>query len=134
VIAPKRMLKPCAKTIVCPARSLGASSSDHSVGCAVSGARMTDFASLPRTLPRFGTDDDQDIAHHLEWIGACKGDGKTFSNFDYAGPMTETVLLGVLAMRAPGTRLEWDSENLKVKNAPEINQYTHIEYRKGWTL
>jgi len=30
--------------------------------------------------------------------------------------------------------LEWDSDNLKVKNAPELNQYVHIEYRKGWTL
>ena len=48
--------------------------------------------------------------------------------------MTEIVLLGVLSLRAPGTRLEWDSENMKVKNAPELNQYTHIEYRKGYTL
>jgi len=72
--------------------------------------------------------------HYEEWVLACKGGKRPVDNFDYAGPMTETVLLGVLAMRAPGTRLEWDSENLKVKNAPEINQYTHIEYRKGWTL
>jgi hypothetical protein len=50
------------------------------------------------------------------------------------GPMTETVLLGVLALRSPGTPLEWDSDNLKVKNAPELNQFTHTEYRKGWTL
>jgi hypothetical protein len=48
--------------------------------------------------------------------------------------MTETVLLGVLALRAPGRRLEWDSENLKVRNAPELDQHTHIEYRPGWTL
>jgi hypothetical protein len=48
--------------------------------------------------------------------------------------MTEIVLLGVLALRAPGTRLEWNSEELKVKNVPELNQYVHTEYRKGWTL
>jgi hypothetical protein len=48
--------------------------------------------------------------------------------------MTETVLLGVLALRAPGQRLEWDSERLQVKNAPELNQHVHVEYRKGWTL
>ena len=46
----------------------------------------------------------------------------------------EERLLGVLSLRSPGTRLEWDSENLKVKNAPELNQYTHIEYRKGYSL
>jgi hypothetical protein len=44
------------------------------------------------------------------------------------------VLLGVLALRSPGTRLEWDSDELKVKNAPGLNPFTHTEYRKGWTL
>jgi hypothetical protein len=48
--------------------------------------------------------------------------------------MTETVLLGVLSLRAPGRRLEWDSQNLKVKNAPELNQFVKTEYRKGWSL
>lgn len=72
--------------------------------------------------------------HYEEWVLACKGGKRPVDNFDYSGPLTETVLLGVLAMRAPATRLEWDSENLKVKNVPELNQYLHIEYRKGWTL
>src|SRR5262249_32182747 len=72
--------------------------------------------------------------HYEEWVLACKGGKKPVASFDYSGPLTETVLLGVLSMRAPGTRLEWDSENLKVKNAPEVNQYVHTEYRKGWTL
>ena len=39
-----------------------------------------------------------------------------------------------LALRAPGRRLEWDSENLKVTNAPDLNEFVHIAYRKGWTL
>ena len=56
------------------------------------------------------------------------------SSFSYSGPLTETVLLGVLAQRAPGRRLEWDSKQLKVKNLPELNRYVHKEYRKGWTL
>ena len=49
-------------------------------------------------------------------------------------PLTEIMLLGVLALKAPGRRLEWDSENLKIKNAPELNHLVHAEYRKGWTL
>jgi hypothetical protein len=56
------------------------------------------------------------------------------ANFEYSGPLTETVLLCVLSLRAPGRRLTWDSQNQKVTNAPELNQYVHTEYRKGWTL
>lgn len=83
--------------------------------------------AVPKTMTR-------SPGHYEEWLLACKGGLRPVSNFDYAGPLTETVLLGVLALRAPGTRLEWDSANLKVKNAPELNQYVHTEYRKGWTL
>jgi predicted dehydrogenase len=69
-----------------------------------------------------------------EWLAACKGGPAAVSNFDYAGPMTETVLLGVLALRAPRRRLEWDSAQQKVTNAPELDQFVRTEYRKGWTL
>jgi len=72
--------------------------------------------------------------HYEEWLLACKGAPRPVSNFDYAGPLTEIVLLGVLALRAPGKRLEWDGANLKVKNAPELDQYVHTEYRSGWSL
>jgi predicted dehydrogenase len=93
---------------------------------------------LPRELHDAAKAVPQTIArspgHYDEWIAACKGGPRPVSNFDYAGPMTETVLLGVLALRSPGRRLAWDSEQLKVKNAPELNQYVHTEYRTGWTL
>jgi hypothetical protein len=83
--------------------------------------------AVPKTMQR-------SPGHYEEWVRACKGGPRPVANFDYSGPMTETVLLGVLAMRSPGTRLEWDSEDLKVKNAPELNEYIHTQYRKGWTL
>lgn len=82
---------------------------------------------VPRTMAR-------SPGHYEEWVAACKGGPRPLSNFDYAGPLTEIVLLGVLALRSPGRRLEWDSENLKVKNAPELNRFVSAEYRKGWTL
>jgi predicted dehydrogenase len=82
---------------------------------------------VPRTMPR-------SPGHYEEWVAACKGGPRPVSNFDYAGPLTEIVLLGVLALRAPGRRLEWDSANLRVKNAPELNRFVRPEYRKGWTL
>jgi hypothetical protein len=72
--------------------------------------------------------------HYEEWLEACKGGTKPMSNFDYSGPLTETVLLGVLALRSPGKRLEWDSANLKVTNAPELDPFIKTEYRNGWTL
>lgn len=72
--------------------------------------------------------------HHKEWLLSCKGSGTAMSNFSYSGPLTETVLLGVLAQRAPGRRLLWDGDRLKVTSHPELNQYIHKEYRKGWTL
>ena len=83
--------------------------------------------SVPRSMKR-------SPGHYEEWLLACKGGPRPVSNFDYAGPLTEIVLLGVLALRAPGQRLEWDGDNLKVKNAPKLDQYVHTEYRKGWTL
>ena len=82
---------------------------------------------VPRTMTR-------SPGHYEEWILACKGGPQPISNFDYAGPLTEIVLLGVLALRAPGKRLEWDGANQKVKNAPELNQHVHTAYRKGWSL
>lgn len=82
---------------------------------------------VPKTMPR-------SPGHYEEWLLACSGGPKPVSNFAYAGPLTEIVLLGVLALRAPGRRLEWDSTNLKVKNAPDLNEFVHTEYRKGWTL
>lgn len=82
---------------------------------------------IPKTIER-------SPGHYEEWLRACKGGKRPAASFDYSGPLTETVLLGVLSLRAPGTRLEWDSVHQKVKNKPELNQYVHTEYRKGWSL
>ncbi len=72
--------------------------------------------------------------HYEEWVQACKGGKIPAASFDYSGPMTETVLLGVLSLRAPGQRLLWNGEKMEVTNAPEVNQFIHTEYRKGWSL
>lgn len=52
---------------------------------------------------------------------------------DYAGPFTEWVLLGSLALRAEG-KLLWDSKNIKVANKREANKYVKMEYRKALRL
>ena len=93
---------------------------------------------LPRTLheeaAKVAKTMERSAGHYEEWIAACKGGPRAISNFDYAGPLTETVLLGILALRTPGRRLEWDSERQTVKNAPELDQFVRTEYRNGWTL
>jgi predicted dehydrogenase len=66
---------------------------------------------------------------HEEWIRACKGGEPAGANFDYAGPLTEVVLLGTIAMRV-GKPLDWDPENMKFPNAPDADQYLHRAYRE----
>lgn len=88
--------------------------------------RMKEYQRPRKTLPR-------SIGHYKEWISACKGGEPAASNFDYAGPMTETVLLGNVAIRT-GTLLYWDSKNMQFPNHPEADQYVHRQYRKGWSL
>jgi predicted dehydrogenase len=72
--------------------------------------------------------------HFVELVRAIKGGEPAMSNFpDYAGPLTETVLLGNLAIWA-GKKIEWDSKNIKATNAPEVEPLIRPEYRKGYTL
>jgi predicted dehydrogenase len=89
-------------------------------------SKMRAYERPPRTLPR-------SIGHRQEWIRACKGEGTPGANFDYAGPLTETVLLGNIPIRTD-ERLYWDSENLRITNVQEANNYIRREYRQGWTL
>ncbi len=86
------------------------------------------------TLPRApGSRNEQSKRHYLEWILACKGGPPAMASFAYAGPLTETVVLGNVALRA-GRKIEWDGPNMKITNAREPNQYLRREYRKGWEL
>jgi predicted dehydrogenase len=91
-------------------------------------AKMKAYKLPPKTLPR-------SIGHYEEWIKACKKGTPTESNFaNFAGPLTEALLLGTVSVRLGGVKLLWDSQNMKVTNLPEANKYLHYEYRPGWTL
>jgi predicted dehydrogenase len=72
--------------------------------------------------------------HWLQFVEACRGNGKTSAPFDYSGPLTESVLLGCLATRFPNTTLEWDAGNLKVTNFSEANDFIRRRFRKGWEV
>ncbi|MCH8327264.1 MAG: Gfo/Idh/MocA family oxidoreductase [Candidatus Marinimicrobia bacterium] len=90
-------------------------------------SRIQAYTRPPKTLPR-------SVGHHQEWIDACKYGTPTRSNFDFSGPVTEAVLLGLISVRLGGKKLNWDSENLSVIGDPVANELLHYPYRDGWTL
>src|SRR5579872_7083272 len=86
-----------------------------------------------KTLPRAVGPDEQRW-HRQEWVQACKTGSSTRSSFDFAGPLTEAVLLGSVCIRNGGGKLVWDSENMKFTNDPDANEYLDYEHREGWKL
>ncbi|HJM64607.1 MAG: Gfo/Idh/MocA family oxidoreductase [Roseibacillus sp.] len=72
--------------------------------------------------------------HYQQWVDAIRGKGKPTSSFDYAGPLCETVLLGCVASRVPGVKLEWDARALRFANSKAADNLLHREYRKGWEV
>jgi len=96
-------------------------------------SRRQEVEAIPRTIPRVAD-------HYKEWIEACKGGKPAGSNFLWAGPLAEAVLLGNIALRVKlreeltRFRLLWDATNLKFTNVEEANQFVRRTYREGWTL
>jgi len=73
--------------------------------------------------------------HFDEWVNAIRGGEPAMSNFpDYAGPLSETILLGNLAVWADGKKIEWDAKNLKATNAPEVDHIIKNTYRDGYSI
>lgn len=72
--------------------------------------------------------------HYHQWVVACLGEGKTSASFSYAGPLTEALLLGVVANRFPDTKLMWNAEALEVTNIPEANKLLKRDYRDGFAV
>ena len=79
---------------------------------------------IPESLPR-------SKGHGQEWIDACRGEGKTFSDFDIGGKLTEIGLAGIVAIRT-GKSLDWDGEKMQATNAPEAARFVRTEYRTKW--
>ena len=99
------------------------------------------------TEPEFG--------HQRKWVDACKAGFNSTehkaltSSFDYSGPLTETVLMGNIAIRSymlqkknnkgrsefiGRKKLLWDGDNMKITNMDEANQFVGRTYREGWEL
>jgi predicted dehydrogenase len=85
------------------------------------------FADYRRPAPSI----PKSVGHYKEWVEACKTGGPTTCHFGYAGPLTETVLLGNVAYRA-GTPIEWDAPQMRIPNAPPAERFLRREYRAPW--
>lgn len=72
--------------------------------------------------------------HYRQWVDAIRGEGKPSSGFDYAGPLCEAVLLGCVASRSPGLKLEWNAKAMRFNNSKEADNLLHQQYRKGWEV
>lgn len=110
--------------------------------------KLMNESNLPKeSIPRVKE------GHYLQWVNACiAGYGKmeTSSPFEYAGPFTESILIGNLAIRSwmlknpklkgwedkylGRKKLLWDAKNMRITNFEEANQFVKREYREGWSL
>jgi predicted dehydrogenase len=88
--------------------------------------KFADFKGPESYLPK-------SPGHHQQWIDACKTGSKTGSNFGYAGPFTEIVLLGNVAYRV-GQPIEYDPARMKITNVSDANELLTKSYRKGWEV
>ncbi|MSU37287.1 MAG: Gfo/Idh/MocA family oxidoreductase [Pedosphaera sp.] len=81
----------------------------------------------------FKMPETEDANHWHQFVNAILGKDKTQANFNYAGPLTEAVLLGSVATRFPHTTLEWNAKKLTF-NVKEANKFVRRKYRKGWEV
>jgi predicted dehydrogenase len=92
-------------------------------------ALMEKATLVPKSMPRI------EWSHELNWAKAIRGEAKASSPFEYSAQLTETMLLGVAALRAgQGKKVIYDAQKMEFTNAPEANQYLTREYRAGWAI
>ncbi len=99
------------------------------------------YGANPRLLPKSLQDSTgkppQKLAripnehHEMNWVNAAKGKTEASCPFSYAAKLTETMLLGVVSLRA-GKKLEYDSANMRITNVAQANDFLKRQYRTGW--
>jgi predicted dehydrogenase len=90
---------------------------------------------VPKRYERIETNERGEAKHRMNWAMAAKGKTKATCPFEYAAPLTETMLLGIVALRTgQGKRIHYDGEAGRITNVADANQHLHREYRQGWSL
>jgi predicted dehydrogenase len=90
-------------------------------------ARMDAFQRPAKTIPRVKE-------HHWDWLQAIRNGRKAGSDFSYGGPLTEIAMLGVIALKFPGQKLEWDASAARFSNSTEATAWVNPPRRSGWSL
>ncbi|MCX7045924.1 MAG: Gfo/Idh/MocA family oxidoreductase [Candidatus Sumerlaeota bacterium] len=88
---------------------------------------------LPRDKfpkPKFPQQQPRNHYHHF--ADACRGGEMCASHFAQTGPMAEAIILGTVAIRAAGWKLDWNSTDMKIRNYPEAERFLRRKYREGW--
>jgi hypothetical protein len=90
---------------------------------------MDEAATVPQWLPRI------EDSHEMNWVNACKGQGEATCPFSYAAPLTEVMVLGMVAVRAgQGHKIYYDGPNMRITNDEAANKYLTREYRPGFGM
>jgi hypothetical protein len=85
--------------------------------------------AVPQSIARVTT------GHEANWAAACKGEAEVSCPFSYAAPLTESMLLGMAALRAgAGKKVLYDSANMRFTNDEKANAALTREYRAGWRI
>ncbi|HVM47312.1 MAG TPA: Gfo/Idh/MocA family oxidoreductase [Candidatus Acidoferrum sp.] len=111
--------------------------SESSILIGTEGSLLTPHNAPPQLLPesRFSDVKPPKLPprnHYHHFVDACLGGERTESHFAQTGPMTEAILLGTVAIRLPGQKLDWDSARMKVTNVAAANEYLRRHYREHW--
>ena len=93
------------------------------------GDKFTDYKKPEPTLPRNGRGDD---GMKAEWVAGIQGGPAPYSNFEIASRLTESMLLGDVAIRMTGKKLEYDGEKGRITNNDDGDKLLKTDYRTGW--
>ena len=99
-----------------------------------SGSLIQPHVGATRVYPEATIEKVEGLDHYHGWIDGCLSGQQPSDGFDYGGPLTEAVLLGNIAVRYRGTKLEWDAGAMKITNHDEANKWLRREYRDGWEI
>src|SRR5690606_33012098 len=89
---------------------------------------MKDGATAPESEPA------EDLNHYHGWVDGCLSGKQPSDGFEYGALLTETALLGNIAVRYRGETLEWDAEGFRLSGPDGANRWLTREYREGWEL
>ena len=135
LVAPSKPAEPAANS----KKSSGSLLDQGSIVIGTEGVLHVPHIAMPRLFPEAKFKDypmpQVEGSHHWSnWAQACVAGGAPSANFDYSGPLTESVILGSVAVRFPKTKLEWNSAKLQFDNVPEANAFVRRTYRQGWEV